>query len=120
MNIAILGGTGKEGAGLASRGAQAGHALIIGSRDAERARSKAAELRQIADWIDGGREYDRHGASRLQQQRHDPCAMGQDDVRGKRGQFRRVSANVGGTGSGPAGVDPQVAADGPVQLPHPL
>ena len=47
MNVAILGGTGKEGAGLASRWAQAGHAIIIGSRDAERARSKAAELRQI-------------------------------------------------------------------------
>jgi NADPH-dependent F420 reductase len=47
MNVAILGGTGKEGAGLATRWAQAGHAIIIGSRDAERARSKAAELRQI-------------------------------------------------------------------------
>ena len=45
MNIAILGGTGKEGAGLALRWAQAGHAIIIGSRDAERARAKAAELR---------------------------------------------------------------------------
>jgi 8-hydroxy-5-deazaflavin:NADPH oxidoreductase len=47
MNVAILGGTGKEGAGLAARWAQAGHAIIIGSRDAERARGKAAELRQI-------------------------------------------------------------------------
>jgi NADPH-dependent F420 reductase len=47
MNVAILGGTGKEGAGLAARWAQAGHAIIIGSRDAERARAKAAELRQI-------------------------------------------------------------------------
>ena len=46
MNIAILGGTGKEGAGLALRWAQAGHAIIIGSRDAERARAKAAELRE--------------------------------------------------------------------------
>jgi NADPH-dependent F420 reductase len=45
MNIAILGGTGKEGAGLALRWAQAGHSIIIGSRDAERARTKAAELR---------------------------------------------------------------------------
>ena len=33
MNIAILGGTGKEGAGLALRWAQVGHAIIIGSRD---------------------------------------------------------------------------------------
>jgi NADPH-dependent F420 reductase len=47
MNVAILGGTGKEGAGLAARWAQAGYAIIVGSRDAERARGKAAELRQI-------------------------------------------------------------------------
>src|SRR5216117_759718 len=46
MNIAILGGTGKEGAGLAARWALAGHAIIIGSRDAERAKTKAAELRE--------------------------------------------------------------------------
>jgi NADPH-dependent F420 reductase len=45
MNIAILGGTGKEGAGLAARWALAGHSLIIGSRDPERAKTKAAELR---------------------------------------------------------------------------
>ena len=44
MNIAILGGTGKEGAGLAMRWAQAGHSIVIGSRDAERARAKAAEM----------------------------------------------------------------------------
>jgi len=46
MNIAILGGTGKEGAGLALRWAQAGYSIIIGSRDGERARAKAAELRE--------------------------------------------------------------------------
>lgn len=46
MKIAILGGTGKEGAGLGARWARAGHDVIIGSRDAERARTKAAELRQ--------------------------------------------------------------------------
>jgi hypothetical protein len=45
MKIAILGGTGKEGAGLASRWALAGHSIIIGSRDAERAKARAAELR---------------------------------------------------------------------------
>jgi NADPH-dependent F420 reductase len=44
MKIGILGGTGKEGAGLAVRWAQAGHDIVIGSRDAERARAKAAEL----------------------------------------------------------------------------
>ena len=47
MNIAILGGTGKEGAGLATRWALAGHSIIIGSRDGERARTKATELREI-------------------------------------------------------------------------
>src|SRR5262245_64765513 len=46
MNIAILGGTGKEGAGLATRWALVGHSIIIGSRDAERAKNKAAELRE--------------------------------------------------------------------------
>jgi 8-hydroxy-5-deazaflavin:NADPH oxidoreductase len=44
MKIGILGGTGKEGAGLAGRWARAGHEIIIGSRDAARARTKAAEL----------------------------------------------------------------------------
>jgi len=47
MTIAILGGTGKEGAGLAARWALAGHAVVIGSRDAERARARAAELREL-------------------------------------------------------------------------
>jgi len=48
VNIAILGGTGKEGAGLAVRWAKLGHSIVIGSRDAERAKAKAAELRQAA------------------------------------------------------------------------
>src|SRR2546428_436167 len=47
VNIAILGGTGKEGAGLVRRWALAGHSIIIGSRDRERAKAKAAELREI-------------------------------------------------------------------------
>ena len=51
MNIAILGGTGKEGAGLAVRWAKLGHGIIIGSRDPERARTKAAELRDVAHAI---------------------------------------------------------------------
>jgi hypothetical protein len=44
MKIGILGGTGKEGAGLGLRWAQAGHAVIIGSRDPARAAARAAEL----------------------------------------------------------------------------
>jgi 8-hydroxy-5-deazaflavin:NADPH oxidoreductase len=51
VNIAILGGTGKEGAGLGVRWAQLGHSIIIGSRDAERAKTKAAELRDAAHAI---------------------------------------------------------------------
>ena len=43
------------------------------------------------------------------------AAMGQDDVGRERGQFRRVPANFGGIGRGPAGVDAHVAADGPAQ-----
>ena len=41
--IAILGGTGAQGTGLALRLAAAGHAVTIGSRDAEKARGTAAE-----------------------------------------------------------------------------
>lgn len=44
MDIAIVGGTGKEGQGMAARWAKAGHRVWIGSRDAERARIAAAEL----------------------------------------------------------------------------
>src|SRR5215470_7251558 len=42
--IAIVGGTGPEGSGLARRWARAGQRVIIGSRDAERARQKAREI----------------------------------------------------------------------------
>lgn len=45
MKIAILGGTGKEGAGLGFRWAAAGHEVLIGSRTSERG-SEAAELMQ--------------------------------------------------------------------------
>ncbi|MGE0628659.1 MAG: NADPH-dependent F420 reductase [Hyphomicrobiaceae bacterium] len=42
--IAVIGGTGAEGAGLALRWAHAGLPVIIGSRDAQRAADVAAEL----------------------------------------------------------------------------
>ncbi len=45
MKIAIVGGTGQEGPGLASRWALRSHDIIIGSREAERAKAKAADLR---------------------------------------------------------------------------
>jgi NADPH-dependent F420 reductase len=55
MVIGILGGTGKEGSGLTLRLARAGHTIVIGSRDAERARTKAVELsRAGAADVQGG------------------------------------------------------------------
>ena len=42
--IAIIGGTGAEGSGLAIRWANAGHQIIIGSRDAAKAQALAADL----------------------------------------------------------------------------
>lgn len=47
MNVAVLGGTGKEGTGLALRWARAGHHILIGSRDAERAWARAQELARM-------------------------------------------------------------------------
>ena len=44
--IAVLGGTGPEGFGLALRWAQAGETVIIGSRDAQRARDAAEKIKQ--------------------------------------------------------------------------
>ena len=43
--IAILGGTGPAGTGLALRWARAGETIIIGSREAQRARDVAASIR---------------------------------------------------------------------------
>lgn len=49
--IAVLGGTGAEGGGLALRWARAGHRVIIGSRAKERALAAAAELNALlAKW----------------------------------------------------------------------
>ncbi len=42
--IAVLGGTGKEGKGLAYRWAKAGYPVIIGSRTPDKAQAAAAEL----------------------------------------------------------------------------
>ena len=44
--IAVLGGTGPEGSGLALRWAQAGETVIIGSRDAKRAQETAQQIKQ--------------------------------------------------------------------------
>jgi NADPH-dependent F420 reductase len=45
--IAVIGGTGAEGSGLALRWANAGHRVIIGSRDAARAEAAAEDLNGI-------------------------------------------------------------------------
>jgi NADPH-dependent F420 reductase len=45
--IAVLGGTGQEGSGLAFRWALHGHDVIIGSRSAEKARAAAEELNAL-------------------------------------------------------------------------
>lgn len=44
MRIAVIGGTGKEGRGLAMRWAAAGHTVVLGSRDGARAAQVASEL----------------------------------------------------------------------------
>ena len=44
LTIAILGGTGHEGSGLALRWAKAGYRILIGSRSEERAARAAAEI----------------------------------------------------------------------------
>lgn len=47
MTIAILGGTGKEGKGLAYRWARAGYKVVIGSRTPEKAEAAARELTEM-------------------------------------------------------------------------
>ena len=49
MRVGILGGTGPQGRGLARRLAAAGHAVVLGSRDADRARSVAQTLADAGD-----------------------------------------------------------------------
>lgn len=45
--IAVIGGTGAEGSGLAVRWAAAGYPVVIGSRSAEKAAAAASELSQL-------------------------------------------------------------------------
>ncbi len=53
--IAVLGGSGAEGKGLAARWARAGHRVLIGSRAAEKAAAAATELNALigADRVEG-------------------------------------------------------------------
>lgn len=47
LTIAILGGTGKEGRGLAYRWAKAGYRVLIGSRQIEKAQATAREISNL-------------------------------------------------------------------------
>jgi 8-hydroxy-5-deazaflavin:NADPH oxidoreductase len=49
MTIAVLGGTGKEGKGLAYRWAKAGYKILIGSRTPEKAVTTASELMEMLE-----------------------------------------------------------------------
>jgi 8-hydroxy-5-deazaflavin:NADPH oxidoreductase len=55
LNIAVLGGTGAEGSGLAYRWAAVGHCVVLGSRDRAKAEAAAAELNVLlgADKVRG-------------------------------------------------------------------
>jgi NADPH-dependent F420 reductase len=59
MTVGILGGTGPLGGGLALRLAAAGEQVVVGSRDAERAKSVTAEL--LEPWA--GRSLDVRGGT---------------------------------------------------------
>jgi len=62
--IALLGGTGKEGPGLALRWAYAGYPILIGSRQLEKAEATAAELNAALN-IDTIRGLENGPAARL-------------------------------------------------------
>lgn len=49
LTVAVLGGTGKEGKGLAYRWAQAGYRVIIGSRSSEKAIQASSEIIGLLD-----------------------------------------------------------------------
>jgi NADPH-dependent F420 reductase len=49
LSIAVLGGTGKEGKGLAYRWARAGYQVMIGSRSAEKAQAAAADVSALLE-----------------------------------------------------------------------
>src|SRR5690349_21749226 len=49
LTIAVLGGTGKEGKGLAYRWAKAGYRILIGSRSSEKAVTSASEIMELLE-----------------------------------------------------------------------
>ena len=69
--LAVIGGTGPQGKGLAYRFARHGHSVVVGSRAAEKAASAAEEIRERLQGADGAGEVT--GAA-------NPDACGQADV----------------------------------------
>jgi len=67
LTIAVLGGTGKEGSGLAMRWALNGYRVIIGSRDAAKAATRAAEMNEElgGDYLTGMANADAARAANL-------------------------------------------------------
>ena len=92
--IAVLGGTGPQGRGLARRFAAAGLTVVIGSRSAERAEAAAAEL---------GEATGRHGDRRRQRRRR----RGRRRRRRRRpvGRARRPAAELAAALAGKVVVD---------------
>ena len=63
--IAVLGGTGAEGSGLAFRWALAGHDVVVGSRDAAKASAAADELNALLAAGEGRRTGRVRGATNI-------------------------------------------------------
>jgi hypothetical protein len=95
------------------------------SRQAEFERQEAGDVaarpREVVDkagahriWDD--REYDRHGTGRLQQGTHSHAAIGDNDIRCERDQFRCKLECLGWVPRRPAGIDLDVATNDPAEL----
>jgi NADPH-dependent F420 reductase len=78
--VAVLGGTGKEGGGLAFRWAQAGYRVLIGSRDAGRAQAGALELAEALASARAARALADQPAIRLEGLAHRDAAAQADIV----------------------------------------
>lgn len=64
--LAVLGGTGAQGMGLALRFAQAGESVVLGSRSAERARAALDRLRAVVPDADASAAENREAAERAE------------------------------------------------------
>ena len=62
LTIAVLGGTGKEGKGLAYRWAKAGYQVLIGSRYSEKAVTVASEIIELLEGKSSGSRHNQSGS----------------------------------------------------------